>query len=208
VGSAHDAGQDQVLDEILVGPVPVGLNKFVLQADPPDPTRLIESNNLLGVTVVLVTCSYREREFVRVGYYVNNEYMDPNAEPAPPAEASPQISSSSEPTATTEAVVTPPPLPPLKDLNLQYVQRQILADKPRVTKFPIPWGSTDEEEDELVLPPQPNEEQSSFIMEEEDEEGEDHHPMGPKFHHATGGMAVDQQLQGTPMTDMDTSMDD
>jgi hypothetical protein len=36
VGSATKT-KDQVLDEILVGPVPVGVNKFVLQADPSNP---------------------------------------------------------------------------------------------------------------------------------------------------------------------------
>jgi hypothetical protein len=27
-------------------------------------------------TVLLLTCSYNEVEFIRVGYYVNNEYAD------------------------------------------------------------------------------------------------------------------------------------
>lgn len=31
VGSAEDQSQDQVLEEVLVGPVPVGVNKFLLQ---------------------------------------------------------------------------------------------------------------------------------------------------------------------------------
>jgi len=75
VGSAEDTSHDQVLDEILVGPIPVGINKFVLQADAPDTTQIPE-RDILGVTVVLVTCSYREKEFVRVGYYVNNEYTE------------------------------------------------------------------------------------------------------------------------------------
>ena len=114
VGSAHDSHQDQVLDEILVGPVPVGMNKFVLQADAPAVSKLPEKD-VLGVTVILVTCSYKEREFVRVGYYVNNEY-----------------------TGEYDVEVGPPPL---KDLDMAMVQRQILADKPRVTKFPIPWGN-------------------------------------------------------------------
>ena len=30
----------------------------------------------MGVTVVLLTCSYKGNEFVRVGFYVNNEYSD------------------------------------------------------------------------------------------------------------------------------------
>ena len=67
VGSAESSSHDQILDEILVGPVPVGINKFILQADAPDPST-IPQNDILGVTVILVTCSYWEREFVRVGY--------------------------------------------------------------------------------------------------------------------------------------------
>mmetsp|Transcript_1609 Transcript_1609/g.2476 ORF Transcript_1609/g.2476 Transcript_1609/m.2476 type:complete len:261 (-) Transcript_1609:162-944(-) len=125
VGSAQDASRDQILDEILVGPVPVGVNKFVLQADAPDPSKLAPED-LLGVTVVLVTCSYKDREFVRVGYYVNNEYYNPDAPPPPPP-----------PTDGSE----PPPPPPLPNpVPLEHIQRQILADKPRVTKFPISWG--------------------------------------------------------------------
>lgn len=115
VGSAQDSHQDQVLDEILVGPVPIGLNKFVLQADPPDTTKLPD---ILGVTVILVTCSFKEREFVRIGYYVNNEYLEEVLDP--------QVGG-----PTT--------------LDLQKVQRQILADKPRVTKFPISWGNEEKE---------------------------------------------------------------
>ena len=65
----------------------------------------------MGVTVILVTCSYKEREFVRIGYYVNNEYLEEYDEE-----------------------VGPP-----KQLDMTKVQRQILADKPRVTKFAIPW---------------------------------------------------------------------
>ena len=130
VGSAHDASKDQVLDEILVGPIPVGVNKFVLQADAPDPQQL-PPDEILGVTVVLVTCSYRDREFIRVGYYVNNEYVDPNA-PKPDPNHPPPVGDNGEP-------LPPPPPPKYPQLDLALVQRQILADKPRVTKFAIPW---------------------------------------------------------------------
>jgi histone chaperone ASF1 len=133
VGSAVDSHQDQILDEILVGPVPVGLNKFVLQADPPNVTRLPE---LLGVTVVLVTCSYKEREFLRVGYYVNNEYVA-----VPPAEHNDGTAASTNGSEEQLLHNTPPPPLNVADMDLKLVQRQILADKPRVTKFPIPWGS-------------------------------------------------------------------
>jgi hypothetical protein len=72
----------QVLEEVMVGPIPIGLSKFVLQADSPDSSRIPQSD-LIGVTVVLITCSYREREFVRIGYYVNNEYVCTSARRAP-----------------------------------------------------------------------------------------------------------------------------
>lgn len=116
VGSAEDTSHDQVLDEILVGPIPVGINKFVLQADAPDISQIPEGD-VLGVTVVLVTCSYREKEFVRVGYYVNNEY-----------------------TEEYDEEVGPP-----KPLDMSKVRRSVLAEKPRVTRFPIQWGDNKEE---------------------------------------------------------------
>jgi histone chaperone ASF1 len=108
VGSAEDSSKDQILDEVMVGPVPVGTNKFVLQADPPDPTTIGEAD-ILGVTVVLVTCSYKEQEFCRVGYYVNNEYSEPFDE--------------------EQGVPTP--------LDITKVTRQILADKVRSSKWNI-----------------------------------------------------------------------
>ena len=158
--------RDQILDEILVGPVPVGVNKFVLQADAPDPSQMAQED-LLGVTVVLVTCSYKEREFVRVGYYVNNEYHDPTAPailPVPvvvtPVEQKPQLNADGTPvmnidgTPAMEPVIpiTPPPSIP-NPVPLEHIQRQILADKPRVTKFPISWS-------EEQAPSQQNQQQS------------------------------------------------
>ncbi|GFR86116.1 histone chaperone asf1 [Elysia marginata] len=58
---------------------------FVFEADPPD-VRKIPVDDIMGVTVVLLTCSYRSKEFIRVGYYVNNEYDDPELKENPPAE--------------------------------------------------------------------------------------------------------------------------
>ena len=58
---------------------------FFIQADPPEPSK-IPREDAVGVTVVLLTCSYRKAEFIRVGYYVNNEYFDPELKENPPAE--------------------------------------------------------------------------------------------------------------------------
>merc|ERR1719197_1169506 len=114
VGSADDVEYDQVLEEVAVGPVPIGINRFVLQSDGPDATK-IPLKDIRGVTVVLITCSYKNQEFIRVGYYLNNDYaLDDNIE----------IDEEN-----------PPPL------DISRLQRHILADEPRVTRFPIDWGN-------------------------------------------------------------------
>jgi hypothetical protein len=76
VGNAEDDSGDQVLEEVMVGPVPTGINRFVLQADAPNPS-LIANQDLIGVTVILITCSFMDHKFVQIGYYVYNEYSEP-----------------------------------------------------------------------------------------------------------------------------------
>ena len=109
VGCAEDNNFDQELENVMVGPVPVGINKFVLQAPAPSIDN-IPNEDLIGVTVILVTCSFMEKEFVRIGYYVNNEYSEPYEEGN---------------------------LPNPIEINKLY--RNILADQPRVTRFAIDW---------------------------------------------------------------------
>ncbi|KAL4979211.1 histone chaperone [Aspergillus desertorum] len=111
VGSATSSEYDQELDSLLVGPIPVGVNKFIFEADPPD-LRRIPTSEILGVTVILLTCSYDGREFVRVGYYVNNEY-------------------------DSEELTAEPPAKPI----IERIRRNILAEKPRVTRFAIKWDT-------------------------------------------------------------------
>ncbi|KAG7177660.1 Histone chaperone asf1-like [Homarus americanus] len=83
VGSAESENYDQTLDTVYVGPVPEGKHMFVFQADPPDENK-IPVGDAVGVTVVLLTCGYKGQEFVRVGYYVNNSYTDPELQENPP----------------------------------------------------------------------------------------------------------------------------
>jgi histone chaperone ASF1 len=59
----------------------------------------------LEVTVVLLSCLYNDKEFVRVGYYVNNEYTDEQLRENPP-----------------------------EQVLVDQLQRNILADKPKVTR--------------------------------------------------------------------------
>lgn len=46
---------------------------LLLQTDVPDSDKIPQSD-AIGVTLILLSGYYREREFVRVGYYVNNDY--------------------------------------------------------------------------------------------------------------------------------------
>ncbi|KAG9350890.1 hypothetical protein JZ751_024779 [Albula glossodonta] len=114
VGSAESEEYDQVLDSVLVGPVPAGRHMFVFQADSANPA-LIPDGDAVGVTVVLITCTYRTQEFIRVGYYVNNEYMDPELRENPPVKP-----------------------------DFTKLQRNILASNPRVTRFHINWDDNAE----------------------------------------------------------------
>lgn len=167
VGSAEDSQHDQILEEVLVGPIPVGINKFVLQAKAPDHT-IISNNDLLEVTVILVTCSYVDQEFVRIGYYVNNEYSEPFD-----------------------------PISPPNPVDVNKLFRNIRSDEPRVTRFPIDWSGNapvappiesgaegeipiDENEDivdfEKMDGDEMNEEEESQNDDEEEEEEEESDP--------------------------------
>jgi histone chaperone ASF1 len=98
----------------MVGPVPVGINQFILEAGCPDYSS-IRNEDLIGVTVVLVTCSYMNQEFLRIGYYVRNEYSEPFDEENYP-----------------------------NPVDITKLTRNILVDEPRVTRIPIQWDGNTE----------------------------------------------------------------
>ncbi|KAH9905866.1 histone deposition protein Asf1 [Xylariomycetidae sp. FL2044] len=136
VGSATSDQYDQELDSLLVGPIPVGVNKFVFEADAPKTSRIPDAD-ILGVTVVLLTCAYDGREFIRVGYYVNNEYE-------------------------SEELAADLPAKPI----VEKIRRNVLADKPRVTRFAIKWDS------EASAPPEfPPEQPEADLNADEEEYG-------------------------------------
>ncbi|KAF3906184.1 hypothetical protein ABW20_dc0101015 [Dactylellina cionopaga] len=147
VGSATSSEHDQELDSLLVGPIPVGVNKFEFVADPPNPSK-IPTSELLGVTVILLTGAYDGREFIRVGYYVNNEYDTPELNNEPP-----------------------------KVPVFERLVKNVLAEKPRVTRFAIKWDS--EESAPAEFPPdQPEVDElpadgDKYGADEEDEEEEE-----------------------------------
>ncbi|GJJ73354.1 histone chaperone ASF1 [Entomortierella parvispora] len=116
VGSADSNAHDQVLESIEVGPIPVGVNKFIFES-PAQKAELIPHGDIVGMAVVLITCAYKGKEFVRIGYYVNNDYIEDEMRENPP-----------------ETIV------------YDKLFRNILANKPRVTRFPINWDNPAEEE--------------------------------------------------------------
>ncbi|TFK72389.1 anti-silence-domain-containing protein [Pluteus cervinus] len=115
VSSPGNEELDQELDDCLVGPVPVGINSFEFEGSAPDPSK-IPPEDVLGVAALILTGSYNDQEFVRVGYYQNTEYDN-------------------------EEMKENPPTPPL----FERLMRDISA-KPRVTRFQIKWDVTPPEQ--------------------------------------------------------------
>ncbi|KAG5642702.1 Histone chaperone asf1 [Asterophora parasitica] len=108
VSSPGDEDLDQELDDCLVGPVPVGVNSFEFEGSPPDPSK-VPPEDVLGVAALILTGSYNDQEFVRVGYYQNTEYDNEEMKETPPAK-----------------------------IMFERLVREISA-KPRVTRFQIKW---------------------------------------------------------------------
>ncbi|KAK6027364.1 Anti-silencing protein, ASF1-like protein, partial [Ostertagia ostertagi] len=116
VGSAKSSSYDQVLDSALVGPVPEGRHKFVFAVDAPDPSK-IPVQDLVGVTVLLLRCKYNGQEFINLGWFVSNDYEDPELKENPPAK-------------------------PL----IEKLTRTVQIDDLRVTSFPIKWDENQPDE--------------------------------------------------------------
>eukprot|EP01095_Lingulamoeba_sp_RSL-Kostka_P016975 TRINITY_DN8588_c0_g1_i1.p1 TRINITY_DN8588_c0_g1~~TRINITY_DN8588_c0_g1_i1.p1 ORF type:complete len:158 (+),score=42.79 TRINITY_DN8588_c0_g1_i1:78-551(+) len=112
VSSAEKSEYDQVLDSVQLGPIQKGVSKFLFQAPAPDPEQ-IPSDDILGVTVIYLSCLYQEKEFSRVGFFVRNEYTEEFKEQH-----------------KEELPETP---------NVENIQRYILTTKPRITKWTIDW---------------------------------------------------------------------
>jgi len=170
VGSADDSECDQELDSVFVGPVSVGKNKFTFEAPAANFSK-IPRQDILGVTVILLTCSYKGSEFIRVGYYVNNEYdgelpvlsgpgpksqkvetidEEPAAEPEMERKEGLPTGAEVEAEGLAEKEEESLPNYDLSKIEVEKVRRNILSDQPRVTKFQIVWdekaGGTSEKE--------------------------------------------------------------
>jgi len=159
VGSADDSECDQKLDTVFVGPVSVGKNKFTFSAPAPDFSK-IPRKDILGVTVILLMCSYKGSEFIRVGYYINNEHIgdlpilpgsSEEGKKAEPIEEEPageeqqmeeapgdgELDGEGKNEEISEKEVERLPNYDVSKIEVGNLKRNILADEPRVTKFQI-----------------------------------------------------------------------
>ncbi|RPB25485.1 histone deposition protein Asf1 [Terfezia boudieri ATCC MYA-4762] len=162
VGSATSSEHDQELDSLFVGPIPVGVNKFIFEADPPNLSR-IPSSEILGVTVLLLTAAYDGREFVRVGYYTNNEY-------------------------DSEEMNKEPPNKPA----VERIVRNVLAEKPRVTRFAIKWDTEDSEPPEFP----PDQPEADLVPDDEDQYAADELAAEGDGEVEPGAMDEDIEMDG------------
>ena len=112
IGSAEDKKYDQILETIEIdGPFHLGSMKFEFTGEAPD-INLIPESEVLGVTAVILCCSYNNQEFFRCGYYLNNIYDN------------------------EEMNLNPP-----EKVDKNRIIRSLLADKPRITRFDIEWDN-------------------------------------------------------------------
>ena len=112
IGSAEDKKYDQILETIEIdGPFHLGSMKFEFTGEAPD-INLIPESEVLGVTAVILCCSYNNQEFFRCGYYLNNVYDN------------------------EEMNLNPP-----EKVDKNRIIRSLLADKPRITRFDIEWDN-------------------------------------------------------------------
>ena len=112
IGSAEDKKYDQILETIEIdGPFHLGSMKFELTGESPDINKIPESE-VLGVTAIILCCSYNNQEFFRCGYYLNNIYDNEEMNMNPP-----------------------------EKVNKDRIIRSLLADKPRITRFDIDWDN-------------------------------------------------------------------
>uniref|UniRef100_A0A0G4GHI7 Anti-silencing function protein 1 n=1 Tax=Chromera velia CCMP2878 TaxID=1169474 RepID=A0A0G4GHI7_9ALVE len=118
IGDPESQDKDQELEAIDLGPLKeVGQLKFIFECDPPDYEK-IDEDNIVGLSAVMITASYKGHQFIRISYYLRNYYEK------------------------TELADCPPDKPDLPNLK-----RQIFSEQARVTKFSIPWDEAQADAD-------------------------------------------------------------
>ncbi|CAD2105157.1 histone chaperone ASF1, putative [Plasmodium vinckei brucechwatti] len=145
VNNEGESNQDIELDNIYLGPIERGVMMFDYAVNPPDyknvrnckynyseksqdtfclfsladenvPT-IMDADSVLGLQAILISANYKEKEFIRIAYYMNSFYKD------------------------IELREKPPVVP-----QYDKICRHIFVDNPRIVKFSIPWDSEERDE--------------------------------------------------------------
>jgi histone chaperone ASF1 len=111
IGSAKSDEHDQLLGEFDIGPLTLEVNEVVLEHDAPQ-IGLIPADELFELTGLYITLSYRGERFLRVNYFAKVAFWD------------------------NEHMLNPP-----AHLDLSYIGRNMLMDRPNVLTFPVDWDS-------------------------------------------------------------------
>nr|CAJ20614.1 chromatin assembly protein, putative [Toxoplasma gondii RH] len=104
----EEGGGDYLLDSVMLGPIERGVLAFEFAVNAPDYTKM-DPSSVVGMQAVLVCALYKQQEFMRIGYYLNNAYSDTVLRENPP------------------------------DVPIYDKLVRCIVDEPRVTRFPIVW---------------------------------------------------------------------
>ena len=66
IGSPKDVKFDQVLDSFTMGPLQPGVMQFVMETNPPNLGLIPSKDDLFGVTALILSVYYLQKEFFRV----------------------------------------------------------------------------------------------------------------------------------------------
>ncbi|CAI7723583.1 histone chaperone ASF1, putative [Plasmodium vivax] len=116
VNNDGEGNQDIELDNIFLGPIERGVMMFDYAVNPPD-YKNMDVDSVLGLQAILISANYKEKEFIRIAYYMNSFYKD------------------------TELREKPPAVP-----QYDKICRHIFVENPRIVKFCITWDAEEKDE--------------------------------------------------------------
>jgi histone chaperone ASF1 len=90
VADVSDPSKDVELDELEVGPFPVGRHTVTLECDAPELDQL-DLDHVLDETCMSVVLKYRDQQFVHVGWPVRVKWADPKHEEEMPDEVKTEL---------------------------------------------------------------------------------------------------------------------
>ncbi|CAA9991033.1 histone chaperone ASF1, putative [Plasmodium knowlesi strain H] len=116
VNNDGEGNQDIELDNIFLGPIERGVMMFDYAVNPPD-YKNMDVDSVLGLQAILISANYKEKEFIRIAYYMNSFYKDMELREKPPAV--PQY---------------------------DKICRHIFVENPRIVKFCITWDAEEKDD--------------------------------------------------------------